>query len=65
MPHADAVAQQADTGLHQLCIGLHGKSQRYRLKDDCMLGFVLGLVLGVFGHLVVYKNDSMHELCCC
>lgn len=57
---------QFPSGLTLACsssaLAIHGKSQRHRLKDDCMLGFVL---VGVFGHLVIYKNDSLHELCCC
>ena len=49
LPHAHAVAQQADTGLQQLGVGLHGKSLRHRLKDDGMLRIV-------FGHLISYKK---------
>jgi len=53
LPHAHAVAQQADTGLQQLGVGLHGKSLRHRLKDDRMLRIVL---IDVFGHLISDKN---------
>ena len=54
LPHAGELAQQADTGLQQLCVGLHGKSQRHCLKDGRMLSFVL---VDVLGHLIAYNKN--------
>ncbi|KAA6422209.1 MAG: hypothetical protein FRX49_07960 [Trebouxia sp. A1-2] len=53
LPHAGELAQQADTGLHQLCAGIHGQSQRHRLKDDRMLSFVL---VDGFGHIIACRE---------
>ncbi len=54
LPHADELAQQADTGLQQLGVGLHGQSQSHRLKDNCVLSIVL---VDVFGHLIAYVRE--------
>lgn len=60
LPHAGELAQQADTGLHQLCAGIHGQSQRHRLKDDRMLSFVL---VDGFGHIIACRERLVHERC--
>lgn len=49
LPYADELAQQADTGLQQLGVGLHGQSQGHRLKDDGVLSVIL---VDVLGHLI-------------
>ncbi len=54
LPHADELAQQADTGLQQLGVGLHGQSQRHCLKDDGVLSVVL---VDVLGHLIAYTTE--------
>ncbi len=49
LPHADELAQEADTGLQQLSVGLHGQSQSHRLKDNSVLSVVL---VDVLRHLI-------------
>ena len=55
LPHADELAQQADTGLQQLGVGLHGQRQSHRLKHDGVLSVVL---VDVLGHLIAYTTES-------
>ena len=53
LPHADELAQQADTGLQQLRVSVHGQSQRHCLKNTGVLGIVL---VDVLGYLIAYTS---------